>query len=510
VLALLAGSLLALAAAGLYAQVLRYRNVSSAAERQQTKWVVYGVGLWVVCLLLASIPYIYLGGQPSGAPRPWWEPVSTLWWFLSLSILPVSLAIAVARYQLWDIDLVIHRTLVYGALTACVLAIYALVVGGMGALLQAQGNWLITLLATGLVAVLVQPLRERLQRGVNRVLYGQRDEPFDVLARLGQRLEDALAPELVLPTLVETVAQTLKLPYAAISVSEGEGWRATASYGKPGRTTHSYPMNYQGDVIGHLSVAPRSPGEAFTTGEERLLRNIARQAGTAVHALQLTADLQRARQKVVTSREEERRRLRRDLHDGLGPSLAAQMLKVGSARALLAGQPEAAAELLAEIERDMEGTLAEVRRIVYDLRPPALDQLGLAGALRSFAEAVERGEMGEGELGLKVDVQLPEALPPLPAAVEVAAYYVGREALANAVRHAGAQRCTMHLSVRGGEESRLILSVEDDGPGMSGHEPAGVGLSSMRERAAELGGICVIETRPGGGTRVVVELPLVS
>jgi signal transduction histidine kinase len=514
ILGLLAGGLIGLFAAGLYAQVVRYRHVSGPAERQQTKWVVYGLALWMLGLLLSSIPYIYLGGLPPDAPEPWWAPASTLVWFLSLNILPVSLAIAVTRYHLWDIDLVINRTLVYGALTACVLGIYALVVGALGAFFHARGNWLIAFLATGLVALLFQPLRERLQRGVNRLLYGRRDEPFEVLARLGQRVEDTFAPERVLPTMVETIADTLKLPYVAIAVGQGEELRIAESYGKPATMPQSYALTHQGRPIGQLLVGRRAPEEAFTPAEERLLRNIARQAGTAVHALQLTADLQRARQQIVTSREEERRRLRRDLHDGLGPSLAAQILKIGSARALLAGQPEMADELLAEIETDIESTLAEVRRIVYDLRPAELDQRGLAGALRAYAEAVESGELGDTHPHLTIRVEIPDALPPLPAAVEVAAYHIAREALTNVVRHAGAQHCILSLAVDGGEDGRLHLSIQDDGRGLPGGEPggvgvpAGVGLTSMRERAGELGGACTVQAEPGAGTRITAVLPL--
>ncbi|MGD8398328.1 MAG: GAF domain-containing sensor histidine kinase [Anaerolineae bacterium] len=508
VLGLLAGGLLGLFAAGLYAQVVRYRRVSGRAERQQTKWVVYGLALWVLCLLLTSIPYIYLGGLPPDTPDPWWAPASTLVWFLSLNIVPVSLAIAVTRYHLWDIDLVINRTLVYGALTACVFAIYALVVGALGAFFHAQGNWLIAFLATGLVALLFQPLRERLQRGVNRLLYGHRDEPFEVLARLGQRMEDTFTPDLVLPTMVETIARTLKLPYVAITVPQGEAVQTVESYGKPTTIPQAYPLPYQGAVIGHLLVARRAPDEAFTAGEERLLRNIARQAGTAVHALQLTTDLQRARQQIVTSREEERRRLRRDLHDGLGPSLAAQLLKIGSARALLADRPEVASNLLADTEADIEGTLAEVRRIVYDLRPPALDQLGLAGALRAFAAACESGELGNTEPNLTVHLEMPGALPPLPAAVEVAAYHIAREGLTNVVRHAQARHCTLRLTVDEEESGHLHLSIHDDGQGFAANVQGGVGLASMRERAAELGGAFTLEASPGAGTRLTAALPL--
>jgi signal transduction histidine kinase len=329
-------------------------------------------------------------------------------------------------------------------------------------------------------------------------------------------VEDTFAPDRVLPTMVETIAETLKLPYVAIAVQRGKELQITESYGKPATMPQSYPLAYQGQPIGQLLVARRAPDEAFTPGEERLLQNIARQAGSAVHALQLTADLQRARQQIVTSREEERRRVRRDLHDGLGPSLAAQILKIGSARALLAERPEMTDELLAEMESDIEGTLAEVRRIVYDLRPPALDQLGLAGALRAYAEAVQSGEMGDTHPHLIVHVEIPDALPPLPAAVEVAAYHIAREGLTNVVRHARAQHCTLRLEVDGGEDGRLHLSIQDDGLGLPRGErggrgvPAGVGLTSMRERAAELGGTCTIEASPRVGTRLTAVLPLGS
>lgn len=490
--------LIGLFAAGFYTQYVRYRYVSTAVERQQTKWVVYGMAIWLIYILLSSFPYYYLEGLPPDAPIPWWASISVLGWSLSLSIVPICLTVAITRYRLWDIDILINRTLVYGVLTAVTIGLYALVVGGMATLFQTQANWLVALIATGLVAVLFQPLRDRLQSRVNRLLYGHRDEPLEVLARLGRQLEESLPPEQVLPTLVETIAQTLKLPYAAISMQQGDTEQTAAAYGKPRRQAQTFPLVYQGSTIGHLHVAPRAPEETFTPAEARLLRNIARQAGTAVHALQLTADLQQARQQIVSSREEERRRLRRDLHDGLGPSLAATLLKIGSARALLANQPETSDKLLAEMESDIEMTLADVRRIVYDLRPPALDQFGLVGALRAYAETCESAT-------LTVHLDAPDPLPPLPAAVEVAAYHIGREGLTNVVRHAGARRCTLKLWP---ENGRLQLTLQDDGQGFAGDTQTGVGVAAMRERADELGGSCTIVGELGQGVLVTAVLPI--
>ncbi|MGH3086126.1 MAG: sensor histidine kinase, partial [Rubrobacteraceae bacterium] len=253
-----------------------------------------------------------------------------------------------------------------------------------------------------------------------------------------------------------------------------------------------------GRTVGRLVLSPRSPGEEFSSSDRRLLEDLARQAGVAARAVQLTADLQRSREEIVTAREEERRRLRRDLHDGLGPRLAAQTLKVGSAKSLFPRDPETATMLLEELERDLDGALADVRRLVYDLRPPALDQLGLAGAIRDTASQYDSGT-------LRVSFEKAGGTRDLPAAVEVAAYRISQEALANVSRHSGAKRCAVRLAVN---ESSLELEVSDDGAGIAGDRHLGVGLSSMRERAEELGGTCEVGAVPAGGTRVIAKIPL--
>ncbi|HEX6387146.1 MAG TPA: hypothetical protein VF177_20970 [Anaerolineae bacterium] len=203
---------------GLYAQIYRYRYVSNPIERQQTKWVVYGFTLGLLFAFLTTARDLTLNRLALEIPFPWSAPFGNLGWSLAIGALPITLTFAVMRYRLYDIDLIINRTLVYGALTASVITIYALSVGVLSVLFQAQGNLIIALLATGLVAVLFQPLRDRLQRGVNRLFYGQRDDPLGALSQLGRRLEAAIAPGVVLPTLVETISQTLKLPYVAISL----------------------------------------------------------------------------------------------------------------------------------------------------------------------------------------------------------------------------------------------------------------------------------------------------
>jgi signal transduction histidine kinase len=493
-------------------QVYRYRRVSTPAQRQQTKWVVFGVSMGLTGFLLLIPLFVFF---------PALFQIGTLGSLIEgpavyglMLLLPLSIGIAILRYRLWDIDILINRTLVYGALTASAAGIYALVVGGLGALLQARGNLGLSLLATGLIAVLIKPLHTRLQRAVNHLLYGERDEPYKVISRLGQRLEATLAPQAVLPTIVETVTQALRLPYAAISLKQDGEDVIAASSGRATDELTRLPLVYQSEHIGDLLLAPRARGEAFSSADRILLADLARQAGIAVHAVRLTTDLQRltkelqhSRTELVTAREEERRRLRRDLHDGLGSVLASLNWRAGTLRMVLVRDPVAADALVVEQQNTIQAAIGDIRRLVYDLRPPALDELGLIGAIRERAAQQSAPTERDSVLGLRIDVVAPDHLPALPAAVEVAAYRIVQEALANVVRHAQAHKCCICLSC---ENDLLHVEVTDDGIGLPESFRAGVGLLSLRERAAELGGTCKIAQLPEGGTCVQACLPLLK
>ena len=206
----------------MYAQIFRYRHISTLQERQQTKWFIFGMLIWLAFSILISIPYFILQNWPVGAPQPWWSLLSQLGWFISLTFLPLSFAIAILRYRLWDVDILINRALVYGALTATIVGLYILLVGGLSTIFQSGGNLFVSLLATGLIAVLFQPLRERLQRAINRLVYGERDNPISVLTKLGERLEATVAPDSVLPTIVESISQALRLPYVGDHAQRGD------------------------------------------------------------------------------------------------------------------------------------------------------------------------------------------------------------------------------------------------------------------------------------------------
>ncbi len=493
--------------------ILRLRH-ARGNERQQLKWFLFAAVPLTVFLSVFELMIVANFTTDPGCNFCYalWEVFRAVRYVsvLALLVVPVFTYIAILRYRLYDIDVVINRTLVYGALTACIVGIYVLAVVALGALFQTQGNLAVSLTATGLVAILFQPLRGRLQRSVNRLMYGERDDPYAVTSRLGRRLEAAIEPEAVLSTVTETISQALKVPYVAILLKEGEGYRIAAAYGSPMGDSEALPLVYQREEIGRLLISPRAPGEEFSAADHRLLEDLARQAEVAVHATRLTADLQRSRERLVATREEERRRLRRDLHDGFGPTLASLGLGLNVARKLVANERLQDADgVLDRLEQETEETVADVRRLIYDLRPPALDDLGLVAAFRQQAES--HGFVIEGSNNKVGSVlfflEAPEELPSLPAAVEVAAYRIAQEALTNVARHARARTCRVQLSVDRAS-ARLKLEITDDGVGMPEGRRAGVGLSSMHERAEELGGTCVVERAPTGGTRVLARLPL--
>lgn len=467
-----------------FIQAYRYRYHYSVVQRQQTKWLIYGAG---IALLIATTTNIFIDPRYS---------------FLVGSILvaggfylPIAVAITIAilRYNLWDIDIILNRTLVYGVLTAVLVMIYALIVTTLGLLIQDEANFVVSLVGAGVIAVLFQPLRDIIQRTINRWIFGQRDEPLAVMIELGKSLEMMVTPEAALSYLVETTARTLKLPYVAI---EHYDKSLLTVFGKPVAQPEPFPLIYQAENIGTLLVSPRSPSENLAPSDNLLLENVARQVSNIVHASRLAQDLQQSRQQILTTREEERRRLRRDLHDGLGPALATLTLQAEAAREWLALNPDKSEALLQEIVSGSQNTLADIRRIVYDLRPPALDDLGLVSAIREQANQFTRND-------LLITVDAPEILPPLPAAVEVATYRIVQEALTNVTRHSQAHTCTVCLRLNG----EMDIEITDDGIGIPITRRAGVGLNSMHERAAELGGSCVIASQIGAGTQIYVSLP---
>ena len=397
--------------------------------------------------------------------------------------LALAVAQAIAKQQLFDTRFVLNRALAYSAVFASSAVLYGLIVGGLTSLVRSTEIW-VSVVATGVIAVLFHPMLVLFRTAANRTFYGERHDPYKALHLLGRQLEATLKPEELSLSIVQTVAHTLRLPYVALVTGTGQTVAVGQAIGQP----LEFAMLNRGQRVGALIVSSRHAGEAFSKGEMQLLEDLAARAGVAVQEASLARQLQASKEAIVLGREEERKRIRRDLHDGLGPSLASLSMQLQVTRSVMTSDPSRAEQMVLTATHGVQAAIADIRRLVYDLRPPALDDLGLGGALRQQLEQM---------VGVQVDAQI-EDLEPLPAAVEVAAYRIACEALNNVAKHAGASVVTLRLGMF---DRGLSLEVNDDGCGLPVLPNAGVGLSSMRERALELGGLLSIESAEVSGTR---------
>lgn len=486
--------LIAVLALAVGSQVWRYKRVADAGTRRQLR--LFGIGFGaLLAMFVAFNVAIDLGNLDRPDFPPVWGVLFTIGigTVLSLStvLLAVLLAASILRHRLFDIELILNRSLVLLGLTVGGVALYLAIVWGTQQVFHESANGVVALAAAVTVALAFQPLRLWLQRGANHLLYGQRDEPYSVLTGLGRRLERAITPQTVLHEIVTAVTETLKLPYAAIRLSDGS---ALVQSGMPTPIAERIPLMDHEERLGELEVA-QWPGTSLAARDRMLLADLVRHAGPAISSARLTQDLLRSRERLVTALEEERRRLRRDLHDGLGPRLAAMVLRIDTTRDLVEPQSDAD-RILRDLGQGMADAIADIRRLVYGLRPPALDDLGLVGALRQSFGATPAADF--------VVVSAPATPPVLPAAVEVAAFRIAQEAVTNVLRHAGATHCEVVIET---ETGGLVVAVSDDGRGMKPGAASGVGLRSMSERAEEVGGHVTIAQRAGGGTCVRAVLP---
>ncbi|HEX4704980.1 MAG TPA: sensor histidine kinase [Pseudonocardiaceae bacterium] len=453
--------------AGLVSLGVRYRRGDDVLRRQLLWPLLAGL-----ILLVLTTPWALVTGTP-------------VYVLFSIPLVPVAMTIAIVRHGLLDIRLVVSRAVLYALLTALVIGAYLGLVVVFDRLLSRGAGG--SALATVVIAIGFNPVRVRLQTVVDRLLYGDRADPMRAVIRVGARLGTGL------PGVVAALREALRMPFAALRVRGVE----VAAAGVTPVLLHTIPLSYGGDRVGELVVGLRRGERRLGRDDRAVLELLAAPLSVAVHAVGLSQELQASREAIVVAREEERRRLRRDLHDGLGPILTGVTYKADAAGNLLATDPDSTRRLLAELRTETGQAIDDIRRLVHDLRPPALDDLGLAGAIRQRAAQLDRD-------GVAVHVDAPE-LPPLPAAVEAAAYRIAVEALTNAVRHAGAAR----IDVRMRADDGLRIEVRDNGQVRPGTWSPGVGLRSMRERAAELGGTCTAGPGAAGGL-VVATLPLAA
>ncbi|MET9244144.1 sensor histidine kinase [Nonomuraea sp. NPDC003709] len=452
--------------------VHRYRR-ADAERRAQIRWLTWAA---LADMFVLMVPL---------------EQLSSVLLCVGIALTSAAVLIAVTEYRLYDIDRLLPATFLYGMLAVLVVAIDVAVFTVAGSVLGERDS---ALAAIAIVSVAYAPLRTWLWRAARRLVRGARDDPYAMVSTLAERLEVTTEPDAQLAALAHTVSEAFRLPYVRVEIERPGGVRTVVEHGAPDGPQLSLPVAYRDEAVGRLVLCRAD----LTERDQRLLGDLVRQAAQAARASELSADLQRIRARLVTAREEERRRIRRDLHDGLGPSLGAVALRIETARNLAATAPAESDRILEQTAAEVSVVLADVRRLVHDLRPPALDELGVLRAVEQQADRVRSG-------GLQIAVTGDDALGSLPAAVEVAAYRIVSEALANVVRHAAATHCEIMLGVRG---RTLEITVRDDGRGIGNDVEAGVGMLSLRERAAELGGECRVTCPPGGGTLVRARLPL--
>jgi signal transduction histidine kinase len=456
-----------IAGLGIVARAVRAEGI----EREQLRWRAGGV-----LFSLALFPFAVA------------ETLPAVVGIVDGLLFVTTLAIPVLFYHLWDINAVVRRSAVYGLVTVVLVSVYVAIAAVGAAVASERAGVLVAALVT---AVAVGPARNRSQRLVDHYFYGERSDPYRALSDVSRRLEAVAGAGTVLSAVVGAVAESLRLPYVAIE-RPGDN-HLLAAHGDPGDgPVERWPLTNQGRSVGYLVASPRRGEVEFDSRDRLVLADLARQSGAAVHAEALTADLLDSRQRLVNAREEERRRLRRDLHDGLGPVLTGLGLNIDAARTYLEPADPKMSEadvFLSQAKEASSQAITDLRNIVYGLRPPALDDLGLVGAVRVHVDRLVEGS------ALHIAVEAPP-LPELPAAVEVAAFRTAIEAVNNVVRHAGARRCCVELSV---DDGSLVLEVTDDGSSRTDWT-AGVGMLGMRERAAELGGTLTAGTTDHGGS----------
>ena len=456
----------------LVGMVLRTRR-ATGRERAQLLWLLLGLSALPLYAVLSQVlPTVD----------------SELGFALAFVCIPASLGIAVLRHSLLDIEVVVHRTVAYALLTAAGLATYVGLVALAGRFATSDGAG--PLIAAVVVAAAATG-RSRVQSLVDRRLFGSRRDPYAVMQSVRTSTSSAQAPGEALSALVQAVRDALRLPFVQVLDDEGQ---VAAEAGAPVAGTHVVPVIDGGRQLGVLVVGRRSARERLRAEEASALVDVAHRAGALLHARALTADLRRSYESVVEVREQERLRLSRDLHDGVGPSLAGVALQLEGLTARLAHEPELAAR--AELARArLVATATDVRRIVDGLRPAAVEELGLDRALRDLATAA-----GD-PVRVLVEVDLPDGLA---QQTEVAVYRIAGEAVTNALRHACATEVRLTVSQVG---DHVQVEVVDDGSGLTVPAQRGVGLRSMQDRAGELGGRCDIAAADGGGTRVLAVLP---
>lgn len=494
---------LALLGVGVGAQVYRYRRASTSIERQQLKWLGIGLAGWVASLIvyLTAVEAELLDPEAAGLTYPLGYVAFGVLATGAALVFPFAWAVAILQHRLWDADRVLSRGALALTLTSLLLGTYLVVVFVVASVAddhtEVAGS-----IAALLMVVMALLLREPVTRRVTRLFYGRRDAPYELLASLWATANQHLANATTLELLTSQLVESLHLSAGQVQVTGDTGGVFDHTIGSAHGDPAVVPLESSGEQVGTLKVWPRLGESRLSTRDLQLIGNASAPLAHVASTVRLTGDLRRSQAALVSAGEEERRRIHRDLHDDLGPALAGQALLLDAAASTIDTDAERARELVERAKYRTDGVVEHIRALARDLRPVALDQLGLAPSLRQAASVAANGSA-------RVEADIDE-LPDLPAATETAAYRIITEALTNALRHSHAT--SIHLRV-GANGDRIVATVEDDGRGGAPAKPNakghGVGMRSMFARASELGGDITVTSHPDHGTTVQMELPVI-
>ena len=515
--ALAFGSLMVLtatAAASVVALVRRFRR-SEGDEHQQIKWVVFAASLVGAAMLVGMTTYGISAFRP--VDDALLVALSNLI-ALSFIALPIAGGVAVLRYGLYEIDVVINRTVFFAVLATFISGVYLAIVVGVGAALGGRDNVLLSVVATALIAVAFQPARDRARRFANRLVYGKRATPYEVLSEFSDRVAGAYAIEEVLPRMARLVGEGTGAARAAVWLRVGDELRPAALWPEEAQGAahsvaipdggmpelpgdRSLPVRHRGELLGALTIE-RPRGEVLTPQEEKLLSDLAAQGGLVLRNARLTEELRAnleelraSRQRIVAAQDEERRRIERNIHDGAQQQIVALAVKLGLLESLAERDPARAREMAAQAKRESQEALETLRDLARGIYPPLLADKGLGAALASQAR----------KAAVPVEI-VPDGIGRYPKEVEAAVYFCVLEALQNAAKYAHASRVKVSLR---NEDGYLVFEVRDDGDGFeAARTPAGSGLTNMRDRLEALGGTVEVRSSPGRGTTVSGRLPI--
>jgi signal transduction histidine kinase len=492
--------------------VLRTRR-SSGELRQQLRWLSFAATLTAIGLVSLLVSYVIGLNPPNGV----FDLVILLGFGVAI---PVSCGIAILKHGLYDLDVVISKALVYGLLAAFFTAVYLAVVIGIGTVIGSRRNQALTVFAAATIAVAFNPVRERAKRFANRLVYGKRASPYEVLSEFSERMAGTYSVENVLPRMAILLGEGTGARWASVWLRVGDELRPSATWGSPvsppmpipisggqlpeiDETSKVIAVRHLDELLGALTVT-KPPNEPLTASEDKLVNDLAAQAGLVLRNVRLTEELRAnleelraSRQRLVTAQDGERRRIERNIHDGAQQQLVALAVQARLAENLTGTDPEKGREILRQVQRGLQDALEDLRDLARGIYPPLLADQGLVAALTAQAR--------KSPVAVTVEA---DHIDRMPQDAEAAIYFCALEALQNIAKYADAGAATVRLRR---DDRDLLFEVSDDGrgfdPDVTGY---GTGVQGMVDRLAALGGALKIESAPGAGTTVIGRLPVTN